>query len=171
MKFLKPALIAIVVFALLLLAFSWLLPSKINVSKSTLIHASKEQVTAALLDIEQWKNWNPILQDPGIQYLIESPHRVKWTSAKGVPNVIQLEPYTPDSIHVIIRSDNKPVFTSGFTVTQHPEDSLLIKVEWWIREDLRWYPWQKFYGLFSESFREAYMEDNLRSLKYYLENK
>lgn len=125
----------------------------------------------ALLNIEEWKNWNAILRDSGVQYVIEDPHRVKWISAKGVPNSIQLKQVAQDSIEVTIQSKGKPVFTSGFSVISHAEDSLLIKVEWWVREDIRWYPWEKFYGLFSESFREAYMDDNLQFLKYHLERK
>jgi hypothetical protein len=46
----------------------------------------------------------------------------------------------------------------------------VVKVEWWISEDLKWYPWEKFYGLFSESLKETYLENTLESFKRYMEN-
>ncbi|HRN57646.1 MAG TPA: hypothetical protein PLL71_14405 [Agriterribacter sp.] len=171
MRLLKQVIIGLIVFSTILLLFSLLLPSKISVSKSVLIHASHNSVTAALLDVEGWKSWNPILQDSTAAYTVLSPQQVNWISADGVPHSIQLEQFAPDSITVIIRSGNRQVFSSGFTVVSHLQDSLLTKAEWWINEELKWYPWEKFYGLFSESFRESYMDNNLQLLKQYVENK
>ncbi|HTN07734.1 hypothetical protein [Agriterribacter sp.] len=171
MRLLKQAVIGLIAFSMILLFFSFLLPSKIRVSKSVLVHASHDSVMAALLHMERWKQWNPILQDSTAKYSIPSPRRIDWVSADGVPNSIQLEQYAHDSIIVIIRSKNKQVFSSGFTVVSHQQDSLLTKVEWWINEDIKWYPWEKFYGLFAESFRETYMDNNLQLFKHYIENK
>jgi len=171
MRLLKQAVIGLITFSMILLFFSLLLPSKISVSKSVLVHASHDSVMSALLHIENWKQWNPILQDSNAKYSIASPRRVDWVGADGVPNTIQLEQFARDSIMVIILSKNKQVFSSGFTVISHQQDSLLTKVEWWINEDIKWYPWEKFYGLFSESFRETYMDNNLQLFKHYIENK
>ena len=171
MRLLKQIAIGLITFSVILLLFSFLLPSKISVSKSVLVHASHSRVMAALLHIEDWKNWNPILQDSAVKYSISSPRQVEWVSTDGVPNAIQLEQFAQDSISVIISSKNKQVFLSGFTVVSHQQDSLLTKVEWWINEDIKWYPWEKFYGLFSESFRETYMDNNLQLFKHHVENK
>lgn len=171
MRLLKQAIIAITVFSVILLFFSFLLPSKISVSRPVLIHAPKDSVLAALLHIDDWKHWNPALQDAGVKYSIVSPQRVDWISAGGVHNSIQLKRFAPDSISVIIQSKNKQVFSSGFIVAGHPQDSLLVKVEWWISEDIKWYPWEKFYGLFSESFRETYMDNTLQVFRHYIENR
>ncbi|WP_152270456.1 hypothetical protein [Agriterribacter humi] len=171
MRLLKQVAIGLITFSIILLFFSFLLPSKISVSKSVLVHAPKDSVMAALLRIDDWKNWNPILQDSSASYSILSPQQVEWVSANGISNSIQLEQFAADSIMAIIKSDNKQVFSSGFSVVQHQQDALLTKVEWWINEDIKWYPWEKFYGLFSESFRETYMDNNLQLFKYYIENK
>ena len=171
MRLLKQVAIGLITFSIILLFFSFLLPSKISVSKSVLVHAPKDSVMAALLRIDDWKNWNPILQDSSAAYSISSPQQVEWVSANGISNSIQLEQFAADSIMAIIKSNNKQVFRSGFTVVRHPQDALLTKVQWWINEDIKWYPWEKFYGLFSESFSETYMDNNLQLFKYYIENK
>jgi hypothetical protein len=171
MRLLKQIAIGLITFSIILLFFSFLLPSKISVSKSVLVHAPKDNVMTALLRIEDWKNWNPILQDSTASYSISSPQLVEWVSANGISNSIQLKQFATDSITAVIRSNGKQVFSSGFSVVQHQQDALLTKVEWWINEDIKWYPWEKFYGLFSESFRETYMDNNLQLFKYYIENK
>lgn len=171
MRLLKQAIIALVVFGIMLLFFSLLLPSRISVSRTVLVHAPKDSVMAALLRMEDWKHWNPVLQDSAAKYSIVSTQQVDWVNAAGISNSIQLKRSATDSIDVIIRSNNKPVFSSGFIVAGHPQDSLLAKVEWWISEDIKWYPWEKFYGLFSESFRETYMDNTLQLFRYYIENR
>lgn len=171
MRFLKQIFIGLLVFAILLFGISLLLPSSIDVSKSVLVYANHQKVNSTIADLTQWKNWNPILQDPQIRYEIATPQQVSWKSRDGIAQEITLEQAAPDSISITIRSDGKQVFTSGFNTISHQQDSLLTKVEWWISEDLKWYPWQKFYGLFAESFRDAYMENTLQSLKDYLEFK
>lgn len=170
MRLLKQVAIGLFVFSIILLLISLLLPSRVNVSKSVLVHASHRNVLTAVLQIEDWKNWNPILQDSTIKYTIQ-PHYAEWVSKDGVLNSIKLEQLTADSINMIIFSENKQVFSSGFTVVTHQTDSLFTKVEWWISEDIKWYPWEKFYGLFSESFRDAYMENSLQMLKRYVESR
>lgn len=170
MRLLKQIVIGLITFSIILLFFSFLLPSKISVSRSVLLHAPKDSVMSALLRMDDWKNWNPILQDSSTAYTI-SPQKAEWTSADGISNSIQLQQFAADSIWVIIKSDGKQVFNSGFSVVQHQQDALLTKVEWWINENIKWYPWEKFYGLFSESFRETYMDNNLQLFKHYIENK
>jgi len=171
MRFLKQFLIGLLTFAILLLGLSLMLPSRINVSKSVLVYADHQKVNSAIADLTQWKNWNPILQNPQIQYEIATPQQVSWKSPDGISQMITLEQSAPDSISITILSDGKQVFATGFNIISHQQDSLLTKIEWWISEDLKWYPWQKFYGLFAESFRDTYMENTLQSLKDYLEFK
>lgn len=170
MHLLKQALIGIVAFSILLFLLSLLLSPRISVSKSVLVSAPKEKIIACLMDMRGWKNWNPMLQDSSITYSFPSASAVKWETAKGKVNTIELKPYAPDSIFVNISTDNVPSFNSGFTVVSGADMPGVVKVEWWISEDLKWYPWEKFYGLFSESLRETYLENTLESFKRYIEN-
>ncbi|HEX5027040.1 MAG TPA: hypothetical protein VFV68_17285 [Agriterribacter sp.] len=171
MRLLKQIVFSLVAFSLILLFISLLLPSRIRVSKSILTHVSKERVMSSLLNVDDWKNWNPILQDSNIAYEILSPTEVRWKAENGISNSITLKQYAEDSVMAYIVSDDKQVFSSGFTVVSNNQDTSLTKVEWWIDENIKWYPWEKFYGLFSESFRETYMENNLKLFKLHIEDK
>ena len=170
MHLLKQALIGIIAFSILLFLLSLLLSPRISVSKSVLVNAPREKIIARLTDIRDWRHWNPMLQDSSISYSFSSASAVKWETANGKTNAIELKPYAPDSIFVNISTDNVPSFHSGFTVVSGADMPGVVKVEWWISEDLKWYPWEKFYGLFSESLKETYLENTLESFKRYMEN-
>lgn len=169
MRLIKQVLIAFFVFGFIIFCISLLLPSSVQVSKSVLINVPKDSVTATLLRIEDWKKWSPFLQDSAIQYNIQSPVQANWKAADGTVNSIQLEHYSSDSILAIIRSGDKVVFNSGFTVKMSADNNNVTKVEWWMLEKLKWYPWEKFYGLFSESFKETYVENSLEMFRRYAE--
>jgi len=169
MRLIKQLFISLFVFGFIFFLISLLLPSSVQVSKSVLINVPRDSVTATLLRIEDWKKWSPFLQDSTIQYNIISPAKANWKAADGTLNSIQLEQYTVDSIFAIIRSGDKIVFNSGFTVKMSADNNSVSKVEWWMLERLKWYPWEKFYGLFSESFKETYVENSLEMFRRYAE--
>ncbi len=170
MRLLKQIFIGIVGIGLVLLFISFLLSSHIRVSKSVLVSAPKDTVIQKLLQLKQWKFWNPLLQDSSITYTFPSANEAQWQTADGKTNLIKLEHYATDSINAIITTNNKKVFNSGFTIVYNTDGTNLTKVEWWISEDLSWYPWEKFYGLFSESLKETYLENSLQAFKRHIEN-
>ena|SRR6185312_11362422 len=170
MRLLKQVFIGIVGIALVLLFISLLLSSHIRVSKSVMVSADKDSVMQHLMRLPEWKNWNPLLQDSSLTYSFAQNNQVQWKTNDGKTNSIILERFATDSINAVIATDNKAAFSSGFSVVHNTDGTKLTKVEWWISEDLRWYPWEKFYGLFSESLKETYLENSLQAFKRYVEN-
>lgn len=170
MRFIKQVIIGVAAFSIILFLLSLLLSPRISVSKSILLSAPKEKIVAHLMDIKDWKHWNPLLQDSSLAYSYPSASAVKWETAKGKINAIELRQYAPDSIQLKVSTNNIPSFNSGFTIVSNTEGPAVVKLEWWIIEDLKWYPWEKFYGLFSESFRESYLENTLQAFKRYIES-
>lgn len=156
--------IAIIIFLL-----SLPLPSHISVSKSVLVNQPVAIVWQSLTNLEDWKNWNPLLQDSTTSYKFDSTNRVTWIAKDGKTNDVRLQPYAQDSLYAIIQTDGQEAFKSGFTVAANQDGGSHTKVEWWIQENLGWYPWQKFYGLFSESLKESYLENSLFSFKRHME--
>ncbi|MBX3256899.1 MAG: hypothetical protein KF862_22370 [Chitinophagaceae bacterium] len=169
LRFFKQILIAFFVFGLIIFLISLLLPSVVQVSKSVLVNVPKDSITATLLRIEDWKKWSPFLQDSALQYNIVSGSKANWQAADGTVNSIALNKYGSDSILAVIHSGDKVVFNSGFTVKSSADNKNVSKVEWWMIEELKWYPWEKFYGLFSESFKETYVENSLEMFRRYAE--
>ncbi len=170
MRLIKQVIIGVTAFSIILFLLSLLLSPRISVSKSILLNVPKEKIVAHLMDIKDWKNWNPLLQDSSLAYSYPSSSAVKWETAKGKTNAIELKHYAPDSIQLNVSTDNIPSFYSGFSIVSNTDGPAVVKLEWWIIEELKWYPWEKFYGLFSESFRETYLDNTLQAFKRYIES-
>jgi hypothetical protein len=170
MRLLKQIFIGIVGMGLVLFFISLLLSSHVRVSKSVLISAPKDSVIQHLLHLQEWRFWNPLLQDSSLSYSFPAGNEAEWQAANGKTNSIRLEHYATDSINAVIATNDQKAFASGFTIKYNTDGTKLTKVEWWISEDISWYPWEKFYGLFSESLKETYLENSLQAFKRYIEN-
>ena len=52
---------------------------------------------------------------------------------------------------------------SGFAVQQNGTDS--VQVVWYVIEDLKWYPWEKFYGIMAGDMKGPLLQGSLDKLK------
>lgn len=169
MKLIKQVIIGFTGIAIVIFLLSLPLPSHLNVSKSVLVDRPAATVLTSLNNLQDWKYWNPLLQDSSTLYEFEGAKKVSWRAKDGKLNSIELQPYSRDSLYALISTDNRPAFKSGFNVSDNTDGGTHTKIEWWIQEDLGWFPWEKFYGLFSESLKESYLENSLYSFKQHLE--
>ncbi len=46
-----------------------------------------------------------------------------------------------------------------------------VQVVWFLIEDLKWYPWEKFYGMMAADMKGPLMQESLDRLKYYMRSK
>ncbi|MFT3946125.1 MAG: hypothetical protein QM763_04045 [Agriterribacter sp.] len=171
MRLIKQILIGFTGIGLIIFIISLFLPSHVRVSRSILLSVAKDSVSNSLSQIKSWQNWNPLLQDKTAAYHFEGDNTVTWKAADNKTNAITLQRVSTDSIIAVITTNNKQAFQSGFNVVKNTDNTGLTKVDWWIMEDLKWYPWEKFYGLFSESLKETYLENSLKTFKLYMEEK
>lgn len=169
MKLIKQIIIGFTGIAIVIFLISLPLPSHLNVSKSVLVDRPAAPVRSSINNLQEWKYWNPLLQDSSAVYEFEGTAKVKWLAKDGKLNSITLQSYATDSLYALISTDDRAAFKSGFNVSENTDGGTHTKVEWWIQEELGWYPWEKFYGLFSESLKESYLENSLFSLKRHLE--
>jgi hypothetical protein len=58
MRFIKLALISLVVLFLLVLGMSLLIPSHVRISRAINITAPKDSLVLQLSDLRNWKQWN-----------------------------------------------------------------------------------------------------------------
>ncbi|MCC6289379.1 MAG: hypothetical protein IT249_15985 [Chitinophagaceae bacterium] len=171
MRLIKQILIGFIGISLIIFIISLFLPSHVRVSKSILLSVHKDSVANSLAKIQSWQSWNPLLQDKTMKYYFEGDNRVSWKAPDNKINAITLQRVSADSIIAVITTNDRQAFQSGFNVVENTDDTSLTKVDWWIMENLKWYPWEKFYGLFSESLKETYLENSLKSFKLYMEDK
>lgn len=170
MRLIKQIIIGFIGIGTIIFMLSFFLPSRIHVSKSILLRIPKDSVVHSLTQITQWHNWNPLLQDSSAAYNFLGENKVTWKTHNNKTNSVELIQPATDSIIAVIKTDGVQAFESGFNVTDNTDNTGQTKVDWWIMEDLEWYPWEKFYGLFSESLKESYLENSMQSFKRYMEN-
>ena len=56
-------------------------------------------------------------------------------------------------------------FISGFSVEKRNPSEDSVQVVWYIVEELKWYPWEKFYGMMAADMKGPLMDASLQLLK------
>ncbi|MDX2046671.1 MAG: hypothetical protein SFU87_07775 [Chitinophagaceae bacterium] len=166
MRFLKPLMIGITGLAIVILLITSLLPNEVMTSEGIMIHAPKDTVLQAVKQIEGWKDWNLLIGDKTPEL---SDSGMMWTDVKGGKNQLRVtESNDKGIVAEVMLNDQKP-FTSGFSVEQKYADS--VQVVWFVIEKLRWYPWEKIYGIMSGGMKTPVMKQSLLQLKSQLQAK
>lgn len=169
MRILKHLGILLAGLSVVLTVFSLLMPSRVMTSRW--VHSASD--TALLLetirDLQGWKNWNLLLD--GAADLQATPPSVPgaaggtiaWKDAGGGSNRILVTQSSSSGIVTELRFGDERSIESGFSVESRRPDS--VQVVWYIIENLRWYPWEKFYGMMASDMKGPLMQESLYRLK------
>ncbi|WP_207496658.1 SRPBCC family protein [Aridibaculum aurantiacum] len=162
MRFIKLALISVVVLFLIATAITSLLPSTIIVSRAIDIQASPRQAHEYVMDVRNWSRWLYI-EDSSQAAVPKSKSEINYnrtliTILSSTPQKIVTSWKTGDSDPMasefnIISNEGAPVFTFHWSFTQH----------------VKWYPWEKFASILSDKALGPFMEKSLDNLKKQLE--
>jgi hypothetical protein len=166
MRFFKPLIIGITGPAIVILLITSLLPNQVMTSEGIMIHAPKDTVLQAVKRIEGWKDWNLLTGDKVSEV---SDTGMMWTDIKGGRNQLRVTESNDMGIVTEIKMNIQIPFTSGFSVEQKYADS--VQVVWFVIEKLRWYPWEKIYGIMSGGMKTPVMKQSLLQLKDRLQAK
>ncbi len=143
MRFIKLGLISVVVFALLITAFSLMIPSQVRISKAIDISVDRDTLLNQLSNTNNWKNWYP-----------------------GADSIQQLSEITTITDSTVIAKQSRA--ESGWNLYDAGIPGTLT-VQWYMDFHLRWYPWEKFSSLLLEKRYGPIMEKGLDNLKKRLE--
>ena len=143
MRFIKLGLISVVVFSLLITAFSLMIPSHVRISKAIDITVGRDTLLNQLSNTANWKNWYP-----------------------GADSIQQLSEITTITDSTVIAKQSRA--ESGWNLYDAGIPGTLT-VQWYMDFHLRWYPWEKFSSLLLEKRYGPIMEKGLDNLKKLLE--
>lgn len=143
MRFIKLGLISVVVFSLLITAFSLMIPSHVRISKAIDISVERDTLLNQLSTTANWKNWYP-----------------------GADSIQQVSEITSITDSTVIAKQQRAetgwnIYDAGIPGT--------LTVQWYMDFHLRWYPWEKFSSLLLEKRYGPVMEKGLDNLKKLLE--
>ena len=153
------------IFMLLALAISLLLPSEINISRSIEISSTKENIFHNISDIDQWQYW-----------VANKDSLLVATSASSSGKVFSMgnaKAWVVDSNNNKIvanwQVNNGPVVSSDFIIKEKDGTNNVI-VEWNFIQKVKWYPWEKLALIASEKSFGDFMEACLENLKHHSES-
>ena len=171
MRMFKGFLFVATGFFILITLISLLIPSRVMTTKSVTIHAPKEKISAAIKDLQTWKKWHPVFKaDSAIK--ISNPSSGVGANAEwmqGVKkNMLTITEDFPEGIKVALsRPGERPVENSILLLPM--EEAGTYHVEWRSLTKLKWYPWEKFAGIFVSDMTGPGYEAALNELKKYIE--
>lgn len=168
----KGFLFAITGLFIMITLVSLLIPSKVVVTRGVEINANSRKVFDEIRDFHHWRNWQPVFKAglSKINYSADSATRgsfCEWES-NGKKNKLLFSTMDPNRVTVLLSREGEADVTNVISVLPL-SDSNRVQVEWQALTKLKWYPWEKFYGIFIEKQTGPGYEDALNSLKAFVE--
>ncbi|HQW85018.1 MAG TPA: SRPBCC family protein [Ferruginibacter sp.] len=171
-RIIKIFFIVLAVLFIFITLLSLFIPSKLMVTKAVVINAQANKVYSQINDLQNWKHWQPVFMNDSaaIKFKI---------GATGVSDECVWGPNDSENKLIITDKKENTVFVSLVregendvlnTIKVLPlSDTSQVQVEWNVLIKLKWYPWEKFYGIFMEKLTGHGFEEALKSLKNYVE--
>jgi hypothetical protein len=161
-RWIKPVIIGLAGLFIVMLGFSLVLPDHVMTSKWVMVKADQQTIIQEIKNLENWKSWNLLLKDA--QNVQVSDSTLNWTSLNGKGIHLRVDTVNDKGVSTTLSFNQGRPFISGFSVEKR-EQSDSTQVVWYIIEELKWYPWEKFYGMMAADMKGPLMEASLALLK------
>ena len=174
-KFFQKIGIWLGVLLLVLILFSFLLPTEIKVKREVLISAPIDRVFDQVNDLRNWEKWAPWKrQDPTMIMTFSNPPVgqnafYKWESKDkhmGNGTLTLSRVVTNEEIVTAIDFGGKDTGTTKFNFA-HKSDQ--IQVTWSMNENVGGWPWNRYLGLIMRGTLKKQFDSGLKALKFYAE--
>jgi hypothetical protein len=169
MRFLKLAIISLVILFLLTTAIGLLFPPTAKVTRVADIAAPYDTVYHYLNDVKYWKLWM-YGADSNIITLLSARTAGTGTVAKIGTGEVTITRTTRDSIYMIWKSEKGNVQNSVFVMQKNAVRND-ITVQWFFEQKVNWYPWERFGALANDKILGPVIDQSFDKLKKVLEKK
>ncbi|MFC4263692.1 SRPBCC family protein [Ferruginibacter yonginensis] len=172
MKLLKGVLLVFAGLFVFITLISLLIPSKIAITRAVSIKGDSAQIFKQIADVIQWKNWHPVFADATINATYSNTpgtvgSTISWVT-NGKQNTLVVEKIAYPIVSLSLQRSGEKSIDNILSVTPVQEQGD-YQVQWQSTTHLKWYPWDKFSGIFVEKLTGAGYEDALNALKKYIE--
>ena len=173
MKVVKGALVVFFGLFIFITLISLLIPSRIVTTRAETVQADSLRLYSEIADLKNWKHWHPVfVQDSNkIKFSSSTTNAndyAEWLSNNKKVKIIIADSKFP-SIKVLLQSDGENDVENILSLRQVQEQGNM-QVQWTSITKLKWYPWEKFSGIFIEKMSGAGFQSALTSLKTYVES-
>ncbi len=173
-RLLKAGLLGLTGLMVLVTLISFLLPSEVHGRRGIVIQSGSEPIRAQLTGFYNWKNWHPqcIAHTDSIRFFNAGFATAGSTCRINLPGnkPVVYKMVKDDSLFVIFteKMGNQPEVehTITFAVDSATHGTY---VDWKFIAPVKWYPWEKFAGIFTETITAPGYEAALANLKKFVE--
>ena len=152
------------------------IPSSVKISRGVIINADISLLYKELSDVKNWNQWLPwITSDSGaivqLSAVTNQPGSFfRWQGVKyKSAGTITIKEINQDEILLLHQIKDMNDAMGGFRVRRTGANSEVTEVLWYMEYKLRWYPWERFYGIFLDRIIGPAFDKGLEQLKNYTE--
>lgn len=172
MRALKGVLFVFAGFFLLITAISLLMPSQAVVIHTIVINENKQDILKNVADLKQWHYWHPVFSAEGTEMsYCDDPIRYESTCCNirynGKAAHIEITKADTASVTLLFQQSGESDIQNIISLTDMNKGT--VQAEWRALTKLKWYPWEKFYGIFIDAITGPGYDAALQGLKKYSE--
>ncbi len=178
MRFVKMFLFVLIGLFAVITIIGLFIPSSVKISRGVIINADSVKVHNELSDVKNWNQWLPwITADNGaivqLSPVTNAPGSFfKWQGLKyKSAGTITLQQINPDMITMLYHLKDMNDAEGGFRLRSTGAVKQDTEVQWFMEYKLKWYPWERFYGIFLDHIIGPAFDKGLEQLKTYTEEK
>ncbi len=169
MRLLKGFIITIAGFFVVITLVSLLMPSQVITSRTINIAAPPADIVREVSDLNNWRNWHPLFSTGGILVTsTDTAQYAEWISGNK-KNQLLLDSKSSGQVRFTLLRSGENSQQNKISLLQF-KDSSNVQVEWSVLTKLKWYPWEKFSGIFIDNITGPGYEAALNSLKRKVES-
>jgi hypothetical protein len=173
MKMIKGAIIGFIGLFIVVTLISLLIPSKIVTARAVSVQGDSLKLFNEISDLKNWNHWHPVFKNETTLLKLGSTSigvnaNASWVQNNKTYKLVIIEQKYP-LVKINIQQDGEEDMENIFTIMPVMEQGNM-QVQWQAITHLKWYPWEKFSGLFVEKMAGSGNETALKSLKSFMEN-
>lgn len=152
------------------------IPSSVKISRGVIVTADSSKVYKELSDVKNWNKWLPwITADNGavvqLSAVTDQPGSYfRWKGMKiNSAGTITIQSTKPGEILLLHELKDMNKAEGGFRIRSTGKNNNVTEVLWYMEYKLKWYPWERFFGIFTDRIIGSAFEQGLDQFKNYIE--
>jgi hypothetical protein len=152
------------------------IPSSVKISRGIIVSADSSKVYKELSDVKNWNKWLPwITADSGaivqLSSVTDQPGSYfRWKGVKlNSAGTMTIQSIKPTEILVLHDLKDMNKAEGGFRIRSTGANNNVTEVLWYMEYKLKWYPWERFFGIFTDRIIGSAFDKGLEQFKNYIE--
>ena len=152
------------------------IPSSVKISRGIIVTADSSKVYKELSDVKNWNKWLPwITADSGAVFQLSAVTNqpgsyFRWKGMKlNSAGTITIQSSKPNDILLLHELKDMNNAEGGFRIRSTGANNNVTEVLWYMEYKLKWYPWERFFGIFTDRIIGSAFDKGLEQFKNYIE--